>query len=392
MIRGVLTALILTGAMAPVAAAQETGGGTGFRINAAGWIVTNAHVVEGCASVQVPAEGVATVVALDSGAYLALLRVAPGAAAASLAIRGRPARLAETVVALGYPLTDILSGSVTATTGTVSALAGIEGDRRMIQISAPLQPGNSGGPILDDAGLVIGVATATLSRKAYDQAQNVNFAVAGVELLRFLDAQGVAYHLAEPTGAGPATLSDHAEAAAAATVSVRCHGAMPEAPRTATVPAPTAPVAGPPGMIERAGHDVIGFDYAALRDVGLPDCRLACAADAACAAYTYNLRHHMCFLKHDASLLVRNPDAVGGYAARLAGEVIESGFSVNSNVDAVGGDYARLRDTTFMGCFLACAGDTRCDGFAFVRGRRECWLKDGIGPLRTMPGVDFGSR
>ncbi len=84
----------------------------------------------------------------------------------------------------------------TLTTGEVSALAGLRDNPRQIQISAPVQPGNSGGPLLDGSGNVVGVVVSKLNaqrvaRSTGDIPQNVNFAVKGAEVVEFLRRQGV---------------------------------------------------------------------------------------------------------------------------------------------------------------------------------------------------------
>ena len=83
---------------------------------------------------------------------------------------------------VGYPLRGALASGANVTVGNVSALAGPGDDRRLIQITAPVQPGNSGGPVLDSAGNAVGVAVAKLDAAAMARAtgdipQNVNFAV-----------------------------------------------------------------------------------------------------------------------------------------------------------------------------------------------------------------------
>ena len=110
-------------------------------------------------------------------------------------------------------------------TGAVSALAGPGDDRRFIQITAPVQPGNSGGPVLDAAGNVVGVVVAKLdaveiARSTGDIPQNVNFAVSAGIARAFLDVGGVPYETApSDTEAGPVEI---AAAARKFTVLVEC--------------------------------------------------------------------------------------------------------------------------------------------------------------------------
>ena len=85
----------------------------------------------------------------------------------------------------------MLASGPTLTTGDISALAGLADNRQHFQISAPVQPGNSGGPLLDLAGNVVGIITSKLNaqrvaQRIGDIPQNVNFAVKGEEILAFL--------------------------------------------------------------------------------------------------------------------------------------------------------------------------------------------------------------
>ena len=105
---------------------------------------------------------------------------------------------------VGYPLRGLLASEANVTTGTVSALAGPADDRRFFQITAPVQPGNSGGPVLDMAGNAVGVVMAKLNairiaRATGDIPQNVNFAISEGTARAFLDAQDVPYETAPST-------------------------------------------------------------------------------------------------------------------------------------------------------------------------------------------------
>ena len=112
------------------------------------------------------------------------------------------------------------------TTGNVSALAGIQNDSRFIQISAPVQPGNSGGPLLDSSGNVAGVVVSKLdamkfARLTGDIPQNVNFAVLLFTLKAFLEANAVDYQTAP--SAKPLSTADVAEIGKRFTVLVECY-------------------------------------------------------------------------------------------------------------------------------------------------------------------------
>ena len=228
----VLAALVAAG-QTPAPAPDPTGrtleresSGSGFRISGQGHVLTNAHVVRGCTEVRIPPGGAVEVMAREVSSDLALLRAPTGTSRAAARFRqGRGIRPAASVVVVGYPLRGLLASEANVSTGAVSALAGPGDDRRLIQITAPVQPGNSGGPVLDAAGNVVGVVVAKLdaikiARSTGDIPQNVNFAVSAGTATAFLDAEGVPY---ETAPSDPALAP--AEVAAAArkfTVPVEC--------------------------------------------------------------------------------------------------------------------------------------------------------------------------
>jgi S1-C subfamily serine protease len=205
--------------------------GTGFFITRQGHLLTNAHVVDGCKALTVAQPGSApvpaTAVATDKENDLAILQIASPPTAIA-ALRGsRPVRPGEAVVAFGFPLTGLVSSGGALTTGTVSALTGLKDDTRYFQISAPIQPGNSGGPLMDATGAIIGVTTLTIStnqaaRMTGATPQNVNFAIKADVVRTFLPSGGIAAE----TGAGGRELSpaDIGERARAFTVRIECKG------------------------------------------------------------------------------------------------------------------------------------------------------------------------
>jgi S1-C subfamily serine protease len=139
--------------------------------------------------------------------------------------QGRGVRLADSVVVAGFPLTGLLSSGLNVTTGAVSALAGPGDDRRLIQITAPVQPGNSGGPLLDSSGNVVGVVVSKLDALEVasitgDIPQNVNFAIALGTLQAFLDSNSIDYQTR--ASSSPKSNADVAEMARAATVQIEC--------------------------------------------------------------------------------------------------------------------------------------------------------------------------
>lgn len=200
--------------------------GTGFFINGQGAIVTNAHVVEGCKSIMVRGAGPAVVQVADFANDLAVLRVS-GATAHPYARmdQSKVARLGEEVVVFGYPLSGALASSGNLTTGNISALAGFGNNIGRYQISAPVQPGNSGGPLLDRSGNVLGVIVSKLNAVSVaaaigDLPQNVNFAVKGAFVKTFLDVNNVTYEEAAAGAAQP--IADVAAKAQRFTVFIQC--------------------------------------------------------------------------------------------------------------------------------------------------------------------------
>ena len=180
--------------------------GTGFVVSRQGHVLTNYHVIEGTKSLRGQIEGREfglTVLKTDQEHDLALLQI-QGQAPPPLTFRqGRPIRPGDAVVAVGYPLQGILAHEANVTTGDMSASAGPGGNRNLIQITAPIQPGNSGGPVFDLYGLVVGVAVAQLGVKETfaitgDIPQNVNFAIKGSVAEDFLEKSGVVLTLREP--------------------------------------------------------------------------------------------------------------------------------------------------------------------------------------------------
>lgn len=186
-------------------------GGTGFFVTPDGFALTNAHVVNDCSTVQSQRWGRLTVVAEDQWADLAIVRP-ERASGEALRVRERGPRLGESVLVAGFPLTRFLGSGLKLTSGVVSGLSGLEGDRTMFQLTAPIQPGNSGGPVTDKDGALIGVVSSKLDdavtwEESGSLPQNVNFAISGPVLQSFLDENGVAYRSGAETQGGAANLT-----------------------------------------------------------------------------------------------------------------------------------------------------------------------------------------
>ena len=211
------------------AARRAVSSGTGFVV-AARRIMTNHHVIDGCAEVaarlpdgqEVPTR----VMASDATRDLALLSTEADAGPILPFRAAGSYRRGEGVVTYGFPLAGLLSSGPTLTTGEVSALAGLADNQRHLQISAPVQPGNSGGPLLDMRGQVIGVVVSKLNagqvaRQTGDIPQNVNFAVKHTEALAFLREQNVAVTQG-PANDAPRAADAVGEVAHPSTLFLRC--------------------------------------------------------------------------------------------------------------------------------------------------------------------------
>jgi S1-C subfamily serine protease len=179
---------------------RKMGTGTLFLVNAKGQAITNHHVVAGCGEIRIDGrEGLAKVVTEDAVNDLALVQI-PGDAKATAAIASEPGKLrqGEDIVVFGFPLNAVLSSGGNLTPGVVSALTGLGNNTNQLQITAPIQPGSSGSPVLNKKGEVVGVVSMKLSDSKMAKAtgsvgQNVNFAVNGQTLRTFLDTHKVDY-------------------------------------------------------------------------------------------------------------------------------------------------------------------------------------------------------
>lgn len=176
--------------------------GSGFFVSTQGHLLTNHHVAGNCRKLRAGIGGNVVdvqLIAHDKNNDLALLKVTKAEKIVPAEFRNEnPTRLGESVVVAGYPLRGLLAGDLGVTTGAVAALAGTGDDARLLQISAPVQPGNSGGPLLDESGRVIGVVVAKLDALKVAKAtgalpENINFAIKGALARSFLDIHGIGY-------------------------------------------------------------------------------------------------------------------------------------------------------------------------------------------------------
>ncbi len=173
--------------------------GTGFVITPAGDLLTCAHVLGNSTNATVWIGGrryPCAVLATDTNLDLAVLSIEgnhPPLIPLQIDSTANYS-MGQDAYSLGFPLAEILGNSPRLNKGLISATVGLDDDPKCVQFSAPVQPGNSGGPLLDSKGEVIGVISSTLNpmkilmRTSGDLPQNVNFAIKTDSIHKFLDA------------------------------------------------------------------------------------------------------------------------------------------------------------------------------------------------------------
>ena len=179
----------------PVAADSPVATGTGFFITADGYLISNYHVVKGAAKVRLlTGAGMvdAKVAQVDAANDLALLK-AEGHFAALPVASSRAVALGATVATVGFPDPGLQGFAPKLAKGEIASLSGAGDDPRYFQISVPVQPGNSGGALVDERGNVIGIVSAKLDAGVALAAsgalpENVNYAVKSSLLLSFLES------------------------------------------------------------------------------------------------------------------------------------------------------------------------------------------------------------
>jgi len=184
------------------------GSGSGFIVTPDGHILTCAHVVENARAIKVKlGERIldTIVVRRDTGSDLALLKVTTGEPLPALAFAQlRSATLGQDVFTIGFPNPELQGATAKLTKGSVSSLAGTQDDPRFYQISVPIQPGNSGGPLLDSDGNVVGVVVSRMRdnmvmKLSGSLPQNINYAIKSAYALSLIDSQAaVAIKLPAP--------------------------------------------------------------------------------------------------------------------------------------------------------------------------------------------------
>jgi S1-C subfamily serine protease len=197
--------------------------GSGFFVSKLGHVITNQHVVEKCQSVTVgdsaKKQVAAEVIDTDKRNDLALLKISSTTMASADTkslirklgikvasrnvplssdglLRSEDVELGERVMVSGYPYGEIFSDTIKVTGGMVSAIRGMGDDSGQFQIDAAVQPGNSGGPIYDDNGNIVGVVVSQLNKLKVAKIigslpENVNFGIKASTVRQFLTSAGL---------------------------------------------------------------------------------------------------------------------------------------------------------------------------------------------------------
>ena len=157
--------------------------GTGFIISKNGYILTNAHVIRGHSNIYAYVNKKrykANIILVDNDNDIALLKIK--GTFDYLPLNLKKAEVGEDIAVIGYPNIGLQGNEIKATFGEINSLSGVQGDIRLYQIDAPIQPGNSGSPLLNMKGEVIGIVNASLNqvrmlKETGTLAQNVNYAI-----------------------------------------------------------------------------------------------------------------------------------------------------------------------------------------------------------------------
>ncbi len=172
--------------------------GSGFVINQDGDVLTSSHILKDCLYIEVGDKRGLSESQVKHKSVLLDLSVIDGDPASQSYARfnnEKPLSLGESVFTIGYPLSEILAGSPNLTKGDVSSTTGVKGARHYFQFTAPIQPGNSGGPLMRTNGEVLGIVTSTLIFGTGDaRPQNVNFAINSDLIKRYLTNNSVTHY------------------------------------------------------------------------------------------------------------------------------------------------------------------------------------------------------
>ena len=176
---------------------NQVSSGSGVLINKEGHIVTNEHVIDGCSLLTTGNDKPAILIKADSNNDIAIIKTSDTEKYIPLSIADNDPELGEKIFVAGYPLNFVLE-NLNFTSGSVSSEAGLLQNINQFQFSAPIQPGSSGGPILNEYGGVVGIAVSTLSTKKFEEfteslVQNINYGIKKSSLESLLELSDIEY-------------------------------------------------------------------------------------------------------------------------------------------------------------------------------------------------------
>ena len=166
--------------------------GTGFFLTKNGYVITNQHVIDGAKSIKVTSVNGnhnmtynAKVEVSDKQNDLAIIKITDSFSSITsipYTFKFNTSNIGENCWVLGYPLTQTMGEDIKLTNGIISSRSGFEGNIAQYQISAPVQPGNSGGPVFDNSGNLIGVVQAK-----HGMAENASYAIKASYIRNLVD-------------------------------------------------------------------------------------------------------------------------------------------------------------------------------------------------------------
>jgi S1-C subfamily serine protease len=189
---------------------------TGFSVSPEGYIATAHHFTSKARTYRVitPTGPIAAeLVVSDPENDLAIIKIARALPAALSLRPSNSVKLGEAIATIGFPQTQVQGREPKIGRGEIASLAGMRDDPKMFQVSVPIQPGNSGGPLLDVRGNVVGVVVAALTR-----AQSVNYAVKSSHLIELCQRVPELRNLTPPSTATPPAFEDMIQQVRQATV------------------------------------------------------------------------------------------------------------------------------------------------------------------------------
>ncbi len=206
------------------AVARRISSGTAFFVTVQGALITNHHVIKDCKQIRIIDGAEIKVLAVDVKEDLAVLQ-GPALGKAVNFRSSDQVSQGEEVLAYGFPLQSVLATSGQIGAGLVSATSGLRNNASQLQVDVPLQVGNSGGPLLDRQGQLVGLTVAKLNalqmaRVTGDIPQNVNFAIKHSVIKRFLEGHRLQYQ--QTNNRGKLDASAIADEARTYTVALEC--------------------------------------------------------------------------------------------------------------------------------------------------------------------------